>query len=228
MLRKTVDQALEEIMASDDTALLVEEPLGLHILLATLSLEAYEYHMRRFQRFMWAQFNKVDDHFYGSAIKKRQSLGLLTKDLRIVTYNAASHIANIETATINATAIKNMHQLIIFHSAAARVSNNTSRLNHIPPKQSHSQDVICYVLDSMGKQKMWFENYKHRKDTTMSLVFNLVTQQDAANNISIVQEMKKNSSSMNAIAALTMFFRQSETARKSTNSHAEFPPIYIS
>lgn len=75
MLRKTVDQALEEIMASDDTALLVEEPLGLHILLATLSLEAYEYHMRRFQRFMWAQVFRV----HASSIMPSDLLYSLTK-----------------------------------------------------------------------------------------------------------------------------------------------------
>jgi len=40
----------------------------------------------------------------------------------------------------------------------------------------------------------------------MSLVYNLVTQQDAANNIQIAADMKRDSTSMNAIAALTMVF----------------------
>ena len=40
----------------------------------------------------------------------------------------------------------------------------------------------------------------------MSLVFNLVTQQDAANNFSITKAMKRDSSSMNGIALLTMVF----------------------
>lgn len=58
----------------------------------------------------------------------------------------------------------------------------------------------------MDKQKMWFHNYRDRKDIAMSLVFNLVTQQDAANNISIAKEMKSDSSSMNGIALMTMVF----------------------
>ena len=58
----------------------------------------------------------------------------------------------------------------------------------------------------MEKQKMWFLNYKNRKDSTMSLVYNLVTQQDAANNIQLGIDMKKNSTSMNAITVLTMVF----------------------
>lgn len=58
----------------------------------------------------------------------------------------------------------------------------------------------------MQKQKIWFLNYKQRKDLTMNLVYNLVTQQDAANNILLASEMEKDSTSMNAIAGLTMTF----------------------
>jgi hypothetical protein len=56
------------------------------------------------------------------------------------------------------------------------------------------------------KQKIWFLNYKNRKDSTMALVYNLVTQQDAASNIQLAVSMKRDSTSMNAIAALTMVF----------------------
>lgn len=40
----------------------------------------------------------------------------------------------------------------------------------------------------------------------MTLVYNLVTQKDAENNISLAVEMKRDSTSMKAIAALTMTF----------------------
>ena len=40
----------------------------------------------------------------------------------------------------------------------------------------------------------------------MNLVYNLVTQQDAASNIDLAADMKQDSTSMNAIAALTMSF----------------------
>ena len=53
---------------------------------------------------------------------------------------------------------------------------------------------------------MWLRNYGDRKDIAMNLVFNLVTQQDAANNIEIAKDMKKDSSSMNGIALMTMIF----------------------
>lgn len=67
-------------------------------------------------------------------------------------------------------------------------------------------DSSAYIRASMEKYKMWFTSYKNRKDTTMSLVYNLVSQQNAANNMLIAEHMKKDSSSMNVIAALTMFF----------------------
>ncbi|KAI9751612.1 MAG: hypothetical protein M1815_001028 [Lichina confinis] len=58
----------------------------------------------------------------------------------------------------------------------------------------------------MEKQKIWFLNCKNRKDSTMSLVYNLMTQQDAASNIQLASSMKQDSPIMNAIAALTMVF----------------------
>lgn len=53
---------------------------------------------------------------------------------------------------------------------------------------------------------MWLFYYKQRKDITISLGFHLVTQQDAANNMEIAYDMRRDSSSMNIIAAMTMLF----------------------
>ena len=76
----------------------------------------------------------------------------------------------------------------------------------------------------MDKQKMWLHNYRDRKDIAMSLVFNLVTQQDAANNIGIAKEMKRDSSSMNGIAMLTMVFLPGTF----TSVSASFPLFFCS
>lgn len=73
-------------------------------------------------------------------------------------------------------------------------------------KAGSTIDALNYLIVSMEKQKMWFFSYKDRNDTTMSLVYNLVTQQDAANNTGIATEMRKDSGSMNAIVGLTMLF----------------------
>lgn len=65
---------------------------------------------------------------------------------------------------------------------------------------------MAYLVDSMDKQKMWLHSYRVRKDIAMSLVFNLVTQRDAANNFQIARNMQRDGSSMKSIAMLTMFF----------------------
>lgn len=200
MLKRVVRPTLTSTFSTEKRTLLLSDPLAIQILLANISFETSKYHMKRFQRFMWAQFKQVDDHFYGSAIKEKHKLELLTKELQVVSYNAASHIANATIAAINASALQELQVEII------RLSANAGDSECYQKSQQESLDTIKYVRDSMEKQKMWFENYKQRKDTTMGLVFNLVTQQDAANNIAIAGAMKQDSSSMKAIAALTMFF----------------------
>jgi len=58
----------------------------------------------------------------------------------------------------------------------------------------------------MEKQQMWFQNYKGRKDTVMNLILHFNTQTDALNSIELAADMKKDSTSMSAIAGLTMVF----------------------
>jgi hypothetical protein len=119
----------------------------------------------------FAKINKVDDHLAGMEGSDREKLGDLTKQLQIISQNADSHIANADVAIITAEAIRTAHTRL-------RITVSSPSFAHQPV-----HDAIDYVIKSMEKQKIWFLNYKGRKDSTMSLVFNLVTQQDAANNI---------------------------------------------
>lgn len=58
---------------------------------------------------------------------------------------------------------------------------------------------LRWLVASLECQMNWLESYKARKDTSMTLVYNLVTQQDSAT-------MIQDSASMRAIAILTMVF----------------------
>ncbi|KAL9082249.1 MAG: hypothetical protein Q9165_008924 [Trypethelium subeluteriae] len=138
--------------------------------------------------------NKVDDHLAGLETNNRNRLSELTKSLQIISQQADSHLLNADVAIINAKAIRDTHQKL--HAILS--TPNWA--------QQQSTDLISYVISSMEKQRMLFMNYKNRKDSTMSLVYNLVTQRDAANNIEMTADMKRDSTSMNAIAALTMVF----------------------
>jgi hypothetical protein len=67
-------------------------------------------------------------------------------------------------------------------------------------------ETVQYILESFEKQKMWLVNYQSRNQSSMGLVYSLVTQDDAANNITLAIDMRGDSASMTAIALLTMLF----------------------
>lgn len=194
-LKSILNTALRAASATHKPAVFMDDPFDIHTILSTLSFEASKFHVKRFQRFMWAQVNKVDDHLAGLETSDRAKLGDLTKQLQIISQNADSHIGNADVAIITATAVQDAHSRLI-----------PLLLRSSPFIHQRVEDSISYLISSMQKQKIWFLNYKQRKDSTMSLVYNLVTQQDAANNIQIAHSMKQDSTSMNAIAALTMVF----------------------
>jgi hypothetical protein len=118
----------------------------------------------------------------------------LTKSLQIISQQADSHLLNADVAIFTAQGIRDAQSKFHYHVSSPR--------SHRQP----GEDAIAYVIRSMEKQKMLFQNYKSRKDGTMSLVYNLVTQGDAANNIQLSRSMKRDSTSMSAIACLTMLF----------------------
>jgi hypothetical protein len=118
----------------------------------------------------------------------------LTRSLQLISHNADAHLNNAEVTIRTTTTIRTIHSHL--HGA-------------IPWKSQiyeSSVHTIDYVIESLQKQKMWFENYKSRQEGTLMMVSILVSQQDAASNIQLATSMKRDSTSMNAIAALTMVF----------------------
>jgi hypothetical protein len=194
VLSSILDTTIETARPPQRTNIFLRDPFDIAVILSTLSFEASKFHAARFRRFMWEQINKVDDHLAGLSDSDRRNLSNLTKQLQIISQNADSHLGNADVAIITASAIRTVHGHL--HKAIGS------------PIQIHERaaDSINYVIESVQKQKIWFLNYKARKDSTMALVYNLVTQQDAASNIQIAASMKRDSTSMNAIAALTMVF----------------------
>ncbi|KAJ5514185.1 hypothetical protein N7463_003737 [Penicillium fimorum] len=194
-LKSILNIALNVTSTVNRPAIFLDGPFDIHTILSTLSFESSKFHVKRFQRFMWTQMNKVEDHLTGLEFSDRAKLGDLTKQLQIMSSNADSHIANADVAIITAKAIRDAH---------SRLTPSLPQSN--PFINQRAEDSISYIISSIEKQRLWFLNYKQRKDNAMSLVYNLVTQQDAINNIQIAHSMKQDSTSMNAIAALTMIF----------------------
>lgn len=171
---------------------MLDSPMDLHTLILNLNFEASKWHVERFRRFQWNAVNDVDNHLAGVEQHDRAKLAQLLKALQIVSQNADSHLANAQ----------------VFLHAARSIRNLSSKL-HSSKKgrvRQRNLDMLQHLIASMEKQDMWFHNYKGRKDATMNLVFHFNTQTDAMNSIELSADMKRDSTSMSAIAGLTMVF----------------------
>ncbi|KAJ2972068.1 hypothetical protein NQ176_g7369 [Zarea fungicola] len=188
------DPTADTAAATEFPSSLLRNPFEIAVLLSSLSLEASKFHVGRFRRYMWQQFNKADDHLGGLEFSNRGHLTELTQSLQIISQQADSHLLNADVAILTAKGTYDVQTKLHTHLGTPLFFRQAA------------EDAIEYVISSMEKQKMLFLNYKSRKNGTMSLVYNLVTQSDAANNIQLSRSMKRDSTSMTAIAALTMVF----------------------
>lgn len=129
----------------------------------------------------------------------RKGLANVTIELQIISKDVNKLISDVDVASRN---------LVKMEEALGRLNQACRPIAADVLTADYQQlaDTLQYLISSMDKQRMWLHNYRDRKDIAMNLVFNLVTQQDAANNITVAKDMRKDSSSMNGIALLTMVF----------------------
>ena len=138
------------------------------------------------------------DELSAQKTANRKGLADVTIELQLISKDVNKLISDVDVAYRNLARMQ--EALIRLDQTCATTPSALSTHRH------QVADTLEYLCCSMDKQKMWLRNYAARKDIAMKLVFNLVTQKDAANNIEIAKEMKKDSSSMNGIALLTMIF----------------------
>lgn len=140
---------------------------------------------------LYDQLDIVD--MYSEIPFDRSKLKELTNQLHKVSQDADSLFASAEMGTI-----------VIEHVIRAR----DRALNLFPQALSDVNvgDSLSYIKQSLDSQKRWLLSYKSRKDIAMTLVFNLVTQQDSETNTAITRDSKDDSASMKTIALLTMLF----------------------
>lgn len=197
-LKKILHLSIESFTTGNVKQLPLSDPFEVHVLLSSLSCETSKFHIKRLRRFMWTQLNAVDDELVSLKSANRVKLRSLTRELQVISLNIDSMIANANVAILCAAKMLIGQQRL---SATSRLSTIVHR-----GQAQRIRDGTEHIMASMEKQKMWLLNYKQRKDTSMTLIFNLVTQQDAIQNMEIAAEMRKDSSSMNGIALLTMIF----------------------
>lgn len=191
-LRALLDITVRHPAHDHMSTLLLDSPMDLQVLISNLNFEASKWHVKRFQRLQWNVVYRLDDHLAGIDARDRAKLAALLKDLQTTAHNVDSHLANAEVFGYGARAIRD-----------ACLHLNVSKRVRV---RQRTIDTIQNVITCMEKQNMWFFHYKNRKDARMNLLFHITTQQDALNNIELASDMKKDSTSMNAIAGLTMVF----------------------
>lgn len=191
-----------------------QHPLEAHILILKFSCEYSLGFVKQFRQSMFAQVFtstfkcsqklivslqlRAVDELSAQKTANRKDLADITIELQIVSKDVNKLISDVDVA------LRNLVKMQEALSRLDQIRSITPTASSTPSQQL--VDTLQYLYSSMDKQKMWLYNYRDRKDIAMSLVFNLVTQQDAANNIEIAKDMKRDSSSMNGIALLTMVF----------------------
>lgn len=182
------------------------------------------------------QLRRVDEVSAQGSNTDRTKLADVTIELQIISKDVNKLISDVDVASRNLVKtqealahLDDTYKEILRH----RCSDPDKLPSPLPTSDRHNiglylSDTLQYLHSSMDKQTMWLHNYRDRKDIAMSLVFNLVTQQDAANNMSIAKDMRRDSSSMNGIALLTMVFLPGTFTSVSVHCLFFLPPFAFS
>ena len=170
------------------------DPFEIHYLVTRLSFEFSKRFVSRLRRTLYDQLDRIDQHTQSiSTAGEREELKKRTTDLSLLSQNVDSFIAAFDMALGIASKLKHAHEQF-FNSAEK--NRPTDRRISGGRRLAYS---IRWLKSSFESHLRWLHSYKARKDTSMTLVYNLVTQQDST-------IMIQDSSSMKGIAILTMIF----------------------
>ncbi len=125
----------------------------------------------------------------------RNDLESVTFELHQVSQDADSLIQSTDIAISIAESISVAQRILQTESKA--LSRQQIKL---------SQNSGRHLVKAFKARKRWLLAAKSRKDTTMNFVYNIVSQKEAETSLAIARDTKNDSSSMKAIACLTMVF----------------------
>jgi hypothetical protein len=170
------------------------DPFEIHYLITRLSFEFSKGFVSRLRRTLYEQLDKIDRHTQSiNTAGEREELKKRTTDLSLLSQNVDSFIAGFHMALGIASKLGHAHDEYL---SSETKTKPTHRRTQSGQRLAYS---IRWLNSSFESQMRWLHSYKARKDTSMTLVYNLVTQQDSS-------IMIQDSSSMKGIAILTMVF----------------------
>jgi hypothetical protein len=174
----------------------VPDPFMLHSLINHESLEDGKPLFTKLRHRLYDVLDEVDDYAAQKREhRKRRVLEEATIGLHDISQDIDSTIAALD-----------MSQALTDRLLEAQASYSKLLDNSTSKPSLQTRDAITYLSHSTASQRRWLLSYKSRKDIAMNLVFNLVTQQDAASAQATALSAQADASSMKAIAALTMLF----------------------
>ncbi|KAI9811255.1 MAG: hypothetical protein M1832_000934 [Thelocarpon impressellum] len=212
-VKSVLELALRATVPRNLGSIPVKDPFDIHCILSAICCEDSKGHIHSFRQSMFEQLRTVDE-LTAQETADRHGLAAVTIELQIVSKDVNKLISDADVAIQISQRLRAAYQTLqdalpapsLASASSPSASRQATMTTSVARQATRLANSIDYLTSSMEKQKMWLLNYRDRKDIAMSLVFNLVTQQDAANNISIARDMRRDSSSMNSIALLTMIF----------------------
>ncbi|RMY75983.1 hypothetical protein D0862_13832 [Hortaea werneckii] len=172
------------------------DPFMLHALIAHEIFTEAKSTITPLRRRLYDQLDMVDQYAQNSSRKNRKKgeLEAMTIQLHVISQDIDSKTASAD-----------MTHMIVRRAGRFRQRKSQNN-NNICTAVEQTADALQYLSESIESQRRWVISYKARKDIALNLVFNLVTQQDAATSATIAREAKADGNSMKVIAALTMVF----------------------
>ncbi|KAF2640319.1 hypothetical protein P280DRAFT_360775, partial [Massarina eburnea CBS 473.64] len=177
--------------------LLLPDPFMLHLVITHEALLDAKSVITEMRYTLYDALDNVDAYSKQPATHRaKDDLERLTLQLHVVSQDIDSMAAGADMAGMILRRIADAHQR---YATSVQKDEKKDAL-------TKTIDAINYLSTSMESQMRWLNSYKSRRDIAMNLVFNLVTQQDAATSTTIAREAKADGTSMKIIAALTMVF----------------------
>ncbi|KAF4442823.1 hypothetical protein F53441_11651 [Fusarium austroafricanum] len=183
---------------------LVTSPFMIHSMISNIAFEQSTIYTADVRVRLMTQLKKVND--YSDSLdaagvqshdsNSRQTLSSITRQLHQVSQMINTGLGSSSSAVKLSAKLLEAHQRFCEQTGRGAPGTAVSRTN----------TAIQYVHDAYLYQQHWLEQYKTRKETAMSFVFNMVTQGDSYINLNTSHQMSQDSSSIHTLTILAMIF----------------------
>ena len=173
-------------------------PFMLHCVISQASLNSAKQLFNELRHRLYDVLDEVDAYARSDHRERRTERAVLER--------ATVHLHNVSQDIDSTMASLDMAMMVAENLQRAIASSKVANTKEYALCSERTAQAAAYLAASHASQKRWLLSWKSRKDIAMNLVYNLVTQQDAASSNATAQLAQADGNAMKAIAALTMIF----------------------